>query len=147
MFFFQSNRGEKLYVTKDKRLKSNWRKKLCWAVGLGLLALALLVGILAACKYHYFCFCLSWAEINNTNDGQHFFFPAGVIGSKEEPIDSTLYNDNDVKAAGVFGVGSRNNQSDYPPSPEPPRSTVPANPPTTEENVIYRRFPNGIWKE
>lgn len=50
-FLLLKQRGEKLYVTKDKRLKSNWRKKLCWAIGLGLLALALLVGILAACKY------------------------------------------------------------------------------------------------
>lgn len=51
---FPFHRGEKLYVTKDKRLKSNWRKKALWSIGLALLALALLIGILAACEYTFF---------------------------------------------------------------------------------------------
>lgn len=44
-------RGEKLYVTKDKRIKSKWRKYLCWAICLSLVAGAVLIGILAACMW------------------------------------------------------------------------------------------------
>lgn len=72
---------------------------------------------------------------------RQFPFTAGIIGEKEEPIDAPAYNENDINAAGVFGAGgssrNRNNQSEYPLSPEPPRSTVPAHPPTTDENQIY----------
>lgn len=69
-----------------------------------------------------------------------FYFVAGIIGEKEEPIDASLYTDNDIKSAGVFGSGgsrNRKNESLYPNSPEPPRSTVPAHPPTTDENQIF----------
>lgn len=131
-------RGEKLYVTKDKRLKPNWRKKVFWSIGLALLALALLIGILAACMY------FAQIIISMICSRHHQFMIqsiiAGIIGEKEEPIDAPLYNENNVNAAGVFGAGgsrSRNNQSEYPLSPEPPRSTVPAHPPTTDENQIF----------
>lgn len=43
-------RGEKLYVTKDKRLKSNWRKRLSWVIGLTLCAAVLILAILFASK-------------------------------------------------------------------------------------------------
>lgn len=43
-------RGEKLYVTKDKRIKSKWRKWLCWAIIVALIGGAAIIGILAACK-------------------------------------------------------------------------------------------------
>lgn len=64
-------------------------------------------------------------------------FLAGVIGSEPEPepIESTFES---VNAAGVFGAGRKKvNRTEYPSSPEPPRSTVPPNPPTTDENLIY----------
>lgn len=49
--FLNHFRGEKLYVTKDKRIKSKWRKWLCYAIVLALVGGGLLVGILAACMY------------------------------------------------------------------------------------------------
>lgn len=48
MVFF---RGEKLYVTKDKRLKSNWRKRLLWIIGLALCAAVLIVAVLLASEF------------------------------------------------------------------------------------------------
>lgn len=44
-------RGEKLYVTKDKRVKSKWRKWLCWAICLALIVGVVIIAILAASKY------------------------------------------------------------------------------------------------
>lgn len=45
-FFY---RGEKLYVTKDKRLKTNWRKRILWTTGAALGAAVLTVaGLLAS---------------------------------------------------------------------------------------------------
>lgn len=49
-FFF---RGEKLYVTKDKRLKKRWPRRIWWIVGFAICAVVLLIGFLAASK----CFC------------------------------------------------------------------------------------------
>ncbi|XP_043273195.1 mucin-12-like isoform X2 [Venturia canescens] len=41
-------RGEKLYVTKDKRSRSSyWRRAACWGCGLLILAIALIIAILA----------------------------------------------------------------------------------------------------
>lgn len=49
MSFF---RGEKLYVTKDKRLKSNnWRKRILWIIGLALCAAVIIVAILLASEF------------------------------------------------------------------------------------------------
>lgn len=59
---------------------------------------------------------------------------AGVIGSEPEPIESRRFGD-DVNAAGI-GVG-RNRNGSYPATPSPPSSTVPSNPSTTDENMIY----------
>lgn len=47
-------RGEKLYVTKDKRLKTNWRKRLLWVIGLALCIAVLIVAILLASEYRIF---------------------------------------------------------------------------------------------
>lgn len=48
-FFFWIHRGEKLYVTKDKRLKAtNWRKRLFWIIGLALCAAVIIVACLLA---------------------------------------------------------------------------------------------------
>lgn len=73
----------------------------------------------------------------------------GTIGSEPEPIESRQFNDKDnVNAAGVFGSGGKRRQNGtYPSTPQPPGSTVPPNPPTTDENLIYGKkllifFPN-----
>ncbi|XP_055326468.1 uro-adherence factor A-like isoform X3 [Sitodiplosis mosellana] len=106
-------RGEKLYVTKDKRLKTNWRKRILWVIGLALCAAVLIVAILLA---------------------------TGTIGSEPEPIESRQFGTKDKLAtAGIFGSGSKGKQNDteYPTTPQPPGSTVPPHPPTTDENMIY----------
>jgi hypothetical protein len=43
-------RGEKLYVTKDKRTEKK-KGKLCWILCIGIVAAVIILGILAACKY------------------------------------------------------------------------------------------------
>jgi hypothetical protein len=48
-FLLPIRRGEKLYVTKDKRDKSS-SNKLCWILCIGLVAGVIILGILAACK-------------------------------------------------------------------------------------------------
>lgn len=50
LFYSLFGRGEKLYVTKDRRIKSKWRKWLCWAIILALLIGAVIIGILSASK-------------------------------------------------------------------------------------------------
>ncbi|XP_068086378.1 uncharacterized protein [Anabrus simplex] len=40
-------RGEKLYVTKDKRRSQSWKRCACWGIGLVLLAIAILIAALA----------------------------------------------------------------------------------------------------
>lgn len=47
------SRGEKLYLTKDKRDSKSRNKCLCWGLCLALVAAALIVGILAAGKLSY----------------------------------------------------------------------------------------------
>lgn len=46
---FLFRRGEKLYVTQDKRVKTQ-KNKLCWILCIGLVAVVIILGILAACK-------------------------------------------------------------------------------------------------
>jgi hypothetical protein len=45
------SRGEKLYVTKDKRRSQSWRRCLCWGVGFIILAVAILIAVLAGSEY------------------------------------------------------------------------------------------------
>ncbi|XP_033607737.1 uncharacterized protein LOC111865478 isoform X2 [Cryptotermes secundus] len=40
-------RGEKLYVTKDKRRSQSWRRCICWGIGFVLLSVAILIAVLA----------------------------------------------------------------------------------------------------
>lgn len=49
-FFIVHCRGEKLYVTKDKRSGKSWKRCICWTVGLGVLGVIILVAILAGSK-------------------------------------------------------------------------------------------------
>lgn len=67
---------------------------------------------------------------------------AGTIGSETEPIEARNLGDNDkVAAAGIFGSGSNGKRNDsYPSTSQPPGSTVPALPPTTDENLVYGMF-------
>lgn len=44
-------RGEKLYVTMDKRSKKGCGKCFCWGICLAILVAAVVIGILAASKY------------------------------------------------------------------------------------------------
>jgi hypothetical protein len=45
------HRGEKLYVTKDKRRSQSWRRCICWGIGFVLLSVAILIAVLAGSKY------------------------------------------------------------------------------------------------
>lgn len=44
-------RGEKLYVTKDKRQSQSWRRCICWGCGFVLLSVAILIAVLAGSEY------------------------------------------------------------------------------------------------
>lgn len=86
MFFVRPDRGEKLYVTKDKREKKrkSWP---FWLLGLAVLVAVIVVAILAG---------------------------SGVIFNDcPTPVESRQFSDGKVAAAGVFGVGktSSNNGS------------------------------------
>lgn len=136
MVFF---RGEKLYVTKDKRLKSNWRKRILWVIGLALCAAVLIVAVLLASEFQI------KKKIKVCQQLTHIFYPcilAGTIGSEPEPIESRQFSSKDKLAtAGIFGSGSKDKQNDtYPSTPQPPGSTVPPLPPTTDENTIFGKY-------
>jgi hypothetical protein len=45
------HRGEKLYVTKDKRQSQSWRRCICWGCGFVLLSVAILIAVLAGSEY------------------------------------------------------------------------------------------------
>lgn len=52
-------------------------------------------------------------------------------------MESRQFNDNSqVNSAGIFS-GNPITNATYPPSPEPPGTTVPPLPPITEENIVY----------
>lgn len=48
------SRGQKLYVTMDKRNQKKRNKCLCWGICLGIVAAAVIIGILAASKYQIY---------------------------------------------------------------------------------------------
>lgn len=129
-----------MYVTKDKRLKSRWRKRLVWAIGLALCAAILIIGFLAASKcwnilFKSFVFLTVFSYL--------FSCVGGVFGSDTEPIESRQFKDKDnkINTAGVFsGSGRRNNETKYSATPQTLGSTVPSLPPTTDENLVYGNF-------
>lgn len=66
-----------------------------------------------------------------------FIHLAGTIGNEPELIESRSSKDK-LATAGFFGRGSKSKQNDtYPSTPQPPGSTVPPHPPTTDENVMF----------
>lgn len=76
----------------------------------------------------------------NGNSIKFDFFSAGTIGSEPEPIESRQFSSKDKLAtAGIFGGKSKGNGT-YPPTPQPPGSTVPPHPPTTDENLVYGKL-------
>lgn len=73
-----------------------------------------------------------------------FNFPnlAGTIGNEPELIESRSSKDK-LATAGFFGSGNKAKENDtYPATPQPPGSTVPPHPPTTDENIMFGRF---LW--
>lgn len=64
---------------------------------------------------------------------------AGTIGSEPEPIESRQFSSKDKLAtAGVFGSGGKSKgNGTYPLTPQPPGSTVPPHPPTTDGDLVY----------
>lgn len=76
-------RGEKLYVTKDSRVKSK-KNRMCWIICLGIVAAAVILAILGA---------------------------TGTFSNSEPtPIESRQFSDKGkegVKAAGFGGVGGK----------------------------------------
>lgn len=127
-------RGEKLYVTKDKRIKSRWRKWLCWAIILALLVSLIIIGLLSASKKK------NYPNIPNESL-KRFIFSAGVIFSaKPTPIESRQFNSNDVQASGILGVsGSRksNVSQSTPITTSSTASSISSVSITTDENIIY----------
>ncbi|XP_031344981.1 uncharacterized protein LOC116172030 isoform X2 [Photinus pyralis] len=117
-------RGEKLYVTKDKRDKKKRNKCLCWSICLVFVAAAVIVGILAA---------------------------VGIIGNQEaQPVqgarqfsDTPETEKTKTKSAGgLFGVADTPEESpppsssSYPPTPQPAIITMGNLPPTTDTSRI-----------
>ncbi|XP_011309490.1 uncharacterized protein [Fopius arisanus] len=99
-------RGEKLYVTKDKRSKSSyWRRLACWGFGLSVVAVALIIAILAA---------------------------TGVILTQEatQPLDNSQQTYDGVKAAGSKEFIKN------PPSSPPPETSSFTPWPTTDETIF-----------
>lgn len=67
-------------------------------------------------------------------------FSAGTIGSEPEPIESRQFSSKDKLAtAGIFGSGGKSNGT-YPSTPQPPGSTVPPHPPTTDESIVFGKL-------
>lgn len=60
----------------------------------------------------------------------------GAIGTEPEPIESRQFS-KDVNAAGIGVGGRKRNESAYPSTPQPPISTVPPVPPSTEDYMVY----------
>ncbi|XP_044588810.1 titin homolog isoform X1 [Cotesia glomerata] len=107
-------RGEKLYVTKDKRTKSSyWRRIVCWTFGLTVLALALIIAILAA---------------------------TGVILTQEatQPLD----NDHQRSLDNVNTAGSKEFIKNPPASPPPETSTFP--PWQTTDESMLKTVPEAV---
>ncbi|XP_044268825.1 uncharacterized protein LOC123014006 isoform X2 [Tribolium madens] len=118
-------RGEKLYVTMDKRNKKKRNKCLCWGLCLCIVAAAVIIGILAA---------------------------VGVIGNQGPPgqevsarhFGSSSSSEPEIKAAGgIFGLPRDIvNETTIPPevktplTPGPPVVTVSSVLPTTETSMI-----------
>lgn len=130
-------RGEKLYVTKDKRLKSNWRKRVLWIIGLALCAAVLILAILFASEYTKFTLFLVISLQVYLFNCCTIFHLAGTLGSEPELIESRSSKDK-LATAGFFGSGSKAKENDT--TPQPPGSTVPPHPPTTDENIMFGRF-------
>ncbi|XP_008556076.1 uncharacterized protein LOC103577281 [Microplitis demolitor] len=107
-------RGEKLYVTKDKRTKSSyWRRIACWTFGLIVLALALVIAILAG---------------------------TGVILTQEatQPLD----NDHQRSLDDVNTAGSKEFIKNPPASPPPETSTFP--PWQTTDESMLKTVPEAV---
>ncbi|XP_057336958.1 uncharacterized protein LOC130675357 isoform X1 [Microplitis mediator] len=107
-------RGEKLYVTKDKRTKSSyWRRIACWTFGLTVLALALVIAILAG---------------------------TGVILTQEatQPLD----NDHQRSLDDVNTAGSKEFIKNPPASPPPETSTFP--PWQTTDESMLKTVPEAV---
>ncbi|XP_046743440.1 microtubule-associated protein futsch-like [Diprion similis] len=110
-------RGEKLYVTKDKRSRSSyWRRIACWGCGLLVLAIAIIIAILAA---------------------------TGVILTQEEtqPLESDGHTSSrqfgDIKTS-----GSQEYMRNPPASPPPEASTIP--PWQTTDETLYETVPKAF---
>ncbi|KAF5269253.1 hypothetical protein FQR65_LT02554 [Abscondita terminalis] len=111
-------RGEKLYVTKDKRDKKKRNKCLCWSLCLVLVAAAIIVGILAAVGI------IGTQEAHPVQEARHF-------------SDSPKQEESEVKSAGgLFGISGGNN---YPHTPEPPISTLNSMPTTDTSRIEVPR--------
>lgn len=77
-------RGEKLYVTKDKRQSQSWRRCICWGCGFVLLSVAILIAVLAGSEYTAVIYSAMWLNcwsgdwrmsmehrLNDTDTGTH----------------------------------------------------------------------------
>ncbi|KAK0164312.1 hypothetical protein PV328_002956 [Microctonus aethiopoides] len=112
-------RGEKLYVTKDKRTKSSyWRRIACWTFGLTVLTLALIIAILAA---------------------------TGVILTQE--ASKPLENDQPRLLGDVNAAGSQEFIKNPPPSPPPETSSFPPWQTTNESmmKIVPEALDGSIW--
>ncbi|XP_046392051.1 uncharacterized protein LOC124160273 [Ischnura elegans] len=122
-------RGEKLYVTKDRRRSQSWRRCACWAVGFSLLAVAILIAILAGTGV-----ILSQEEPRSAVEGRAL--GAGILGSiprVAEPIEPNV-TDNPGKTSFMTESQPQSSSSFTPP---PSITRVPSYPPTTEMSALY----------
>ncbi|PSN42124.1 hypothetical protein C0J52_19796, partial [Blattella germanica] len=117
-------RGEKLYVTKDKRRSQSWRRCICWGIGFVLLSVAILIAVLAG---------------------------TGVILSQEsqtlvteESVSSRQFGGSSHEHPRTGGSTDRGGGKSEPPPPEissytpPPSLPTPVpSMPTTEMSQLY----------
>nr|CAD7425849.1 unnamed protein product [Timema monikensis] len=106
----KSVRGEKLYVTKDKRRSQSWNRFICWGVCFVVVAVAIIIGVLAA---------------------------TGVILAQQEAIigDSSVSSRQFSGSAPVLSSDATGSTEASSVTPPPSMHSEPDSPPTTDMSV------------
>lgn len=120
-------RGEKLYVTKDKRAEKR-KSKLCWILCIGIVAAVIILGILAACKS---LTLIQWTFIYNL-----ISYLAGTFSKSETPVEARQFGEksNNTVVGASFGGGlpSETTKSDVPITTTTTTTETPTVPPFDE---------------
>ncbi|KAG8235519.1 hypothetical protein J437_LFUL016160 [Ladona fulva] len=117
-------RGEKLYVTKDRRKSQSWKRCICWGVGFTVLAIAILIAVLAGTGV-----ILSQEEEGKAVESRGFSNNAPHVAESRDP------NAPVEKEPPIPTEGPPEPSSSF--TPPPSMSSVPVYPPTTEMSSLY----------